>query len=246
MPGGRDDRRVRGLPDPARRHGRVLRLGDAARPSRAPGRAGRGRWRSPRRGAGGELPGPAVRRPVRDVGCRRAQALPAGGPAGARVPAVRGRLALGDGDVPAGHARWSRRTRWTRRSSTSPAPARQLGTPLQVAERLRARIFDEQRITCSVGLAGTVSVAKLASRDGPSRTASWCCRPSRSSTTCTRSTSASCSGSARRPGPEAAQARSAHRRRHRRDRAADLEADARPGLRASTCTSWPGRPTGAR
>lgn len=41
---------------------------------------------------------------------------------------------------------------------------RQLGTPLQIAERLRATIFDEQRITCSVGLAATVSVAKLASR----------------------------------------------------------------------------------
>lgn len=42
--------------------------------------------------------------------------------------------------------------------------ARRLGTPLQIAERLRATIFDEQRITCSVGLAATVSVAKLASR----------------------------------------------------------------------------------
>lgn len=41
---------------------------------------------------------------------------------------------------------------------------RQLGTPLQVAELIRARIFDEQRITCSVGVAATVSVAKLASR----------------------------------------------------------------------------------
>lgn len=42
--------------------------------------------------------------------------------------------------------------------------ARQFGTPLQIAQRLRATIQDEQRITCSVGLAGTVSVAKLASR----------------------------------------------------------------------------------
>jgi DNA polymerase-4 len=44
------------------------------------------------------------------------------------------------------------------------AVGRSRGTPLQVAEWLRATIFDEQRITCSVGLAGTVSVAKLASR----------------------------------------------------------------------------------
>ncbi|MCW2785711.1 MAG: dinB [Marmoricola sp.] len=42
--------------------------------------------------------------------------------------------------------------------------ARERGTPLQIAEWLRARIHDEQRITCSVGLAATVSVAKLASR----------------------------------------------------------------------------------
>src|SRR3954451_18734109 len=42
--------------------------------------------------------------------------------------------------------------------------SRRLGTPLQVAQWLRAQVFDEQRITCSVGLARTVSVAKLASR----------------------------------------------------------------------------------
>lgn len=42
--------------------------------------------------------------------------------------------------------------------------ARRLGTPLQIAEQVRATIHDEQGITCSVGVASSVSVAKLASR----------------------------------------------------------------------------------
>ncbi len=41
---------------------------------------------------------------------------------------------------------------------------RRLGTPYAIAEGLRARIHDEQAITCSVGVARTVAVAKLASR----------------------------------------------------------------------------------
>ena len=41
---------------------------------------------------------------------------------------------------------------------------RRLGSPYAIASLVRARIYDEQGITCSVGMAGTVAVAKLASR----------------------------------------------------------------------------------
>jgi DNA polymerase IV len=41
---------------------------------------------------------------------------------------------------------------------------RRLGEPAAIAEWLRSTIHDEQRITCSVGVAATVAVAKLASR----------------------------------------------------------------------------------
>ncbi|MCD6640942.1 MAG: DNA polymerase IV [Nocardioides sp.] len=42
--------------------------------------------------------------------------------------------------------------------------ARRLGGPAEIAEWLRSTIHDEQAISCSVGAARTVSVAKLASR----------------------------------------------------------------------------------
>lgn len=41
---------------------------------------------------------------------------------------------------------------------------RRFDSPTQIAEHLRARITDEQRITCSVGVAATTQLAKLASR----------------------------------------------------------------------------------
>jgi DNA polymerase IV len=41
---------------------------------------------------------------------------------------------------------------------------RQWGSPTAIAEHVRATVHDEQRVTCSVGIAGSISVAKLASR----------------------------------------------------------------------------------
>ncbi|ANH39135.1 DNA polymerase IV [Nocardioides dokdonensis FR1436] len=41
---------------------------------------------------------------------------------------------------------------------------RRLGQPAEIAEQVRATIHDEQAITCSVGVAATISVAKLASK----------------------------------------------------------------------------------
>ena len=148
----------------ARRHGRVLRLGLAHLPTRAARQAGhhRGRERALRR-ALGDLRGPRLRRPPRR--CRWP------GPAGsARRPSSSSRTTGGMPRSPTPSWRPSRRSptassrsRSTRPSSTSPGAVRRLGRPTQIGERLRDTIADEQGITCSVGIAPTKFVAKLAS-----------------------------------------------------------------------------------
>ena len=70
----------------------------------------------------------------------------------------------GDGDLPQRHAGGRDRCRSTRPSSTCRGSLRRFASPTEIGEYLRARICDEQRITCSVGIAATTQLAKLASR----------------------------------------------------------------------------------
>ena len=185
-------------PDPARRHGRVLRLRAAARPPRAPGPAGHRRRRPPRRRARRQLPGARVRRPLGDDRHPRASPVPARRGAAARLRPLQHRVALGDGGVPtvdaAGRGDLARRGVPRRLAAACAA----LGDPVAIGE-------DSARPSTTSSASPARSVSPPRSRwpsspaAAPSPTACSSCRPRRSPRSCTRSTSASSTAWGRRP-----------------------------------------------
>ncbi len=150
----------------SRRHGRVLRVRRAAGPARAAA-AGRSSWlprRGARRGLRRLLRGAPLRRPLRHAHQPRLPAL-----SRCRVPAGRhGRSMPGvSREIMAILAEFTplvSRSRSTRRSSTSPAPARSSATgPASRADIKAQHPRRDVALTASAGLAPNKFLAKVAS-----------------------------------------------------------------------------------
>ena len=154
---------------PARRHGRVLRLREVRDRPELPGRPGRSSAAATAGSCCRPTTGPArygVRSAMPTTRARRlcptAVVVPPDYDAFTEVSASvmeifrRGHPAGGGGVAGRGVPRRGR-------------GHRRLGSPADDRGGAAARVYDEQGITCSVGVAGTVSVAKLASRRGQAR-----------------------------------------------------------------------------
>ncbi len=152
------------LHDPPRRHGRLLRIRIPHLPTRtcAANRSSSAGGRSLGR-ALGDLRGAGLRGHLGHADGPGQSALPAGDRHRAGPPALRRHLRRSHGHLRHGHRAASSRCRSTRPSSTCRAPYAASAHPTQIAEQLRDTIADEQGITCSVGVASTKFVAKLAS-----------------------------------------------------------------------------------
>ena len=122
---------------------------------------------------------------------------------------------------------------------------RRLGDAAEIGEYIRARVFDEQGITCSVGVAATKFVAKLASTARQARRACCVVRPAEVIDFLHPLPVGALWGVGPEDRGDAAAAGPAHRRRPRPRAGADPAAGARRRRRQRTCTSWPGGATRA-
>ena len=153
-------------PDPPRRHGRVLRVGRAARRSGA-ARASRSPSAAGRTGAASS-PRPATRR-ARSASTRRCRWPGRCGSARRwsscrpDFQRYRGRVATRCSRSSARSRRWSSRCRSTRRISTSPRTRGARRWRRAVARRLKERIRADTGLTASAGVAPNKFLAKIAS-----------------------------------------------------------------------------------
>ena len=229
----------------ARRHGRLLRVRDAARPPRAAS----ARRSSSAAATAGWCSRPPTRRAA--SGCTSA------------MPMSRARRLCPQAIVlPADHAPLraiSRGRSWRSSATVTPVveplsldeafldvsgAVRRLGPPATIGQHIRDTVHDEQGITCSVGVAPTKFVAKLAS--GLAKPDGMVVVPARrrSCRSCSSCRSRRCGGWGSAPRRRCC-AWAAHRRRHRPHPAGDpaCAGSARPP--GTTCTSCRGGATRA-